>query len=188
MAFKLQMRNSDGVLEDVPIAATTDINGNNITETYATKEELEGVGGGGTSITIDSTPTSGSSNAVSSGGVYDALAATLAEAKAYADSVAGGGGSTTSGTKVTYMGLEDGFVWTMTIPAAVSNYTEFTEWLHNNGYSLTEAGVGYPTDSCVYFGTPYDGASVGSTGYPDEGSLGLQVYYQGDVMILRRAL
>lgn len=65
-----------------PVGVTYDAEGNVIHETYATKEELEGVEGGGTSITIDPTPTSGSNNAVSSGGVYGALTAYLTKEKA----------------------------------------------------------------------------------------------------------
>lgn len=64
-----------------PVGVTYDAEGNIIHETYATKEELDGVGGGGT-ITIDPTPTSGSSNAVSSGGVYSTLTAYLTKEKA----------------------------------------------------------------------------------------------------------
>lgn len=54
--------------------ATADASGNNIVNTYATKTELtNGLAGKQNALTFDSTPTSGSSNPVTSGGVYSAI-------------------------------------------------------------------------------------------------------------------
>lgn len=54
--------------------ATADASGNVITSTYATKSALEtGLAGKQNSLTFDSAPTSGSSNPVTSGGVYSAI-------------------------------------------------------------------------------------------------------------------
>ena len=54
--------------------ATADASGNNIVNTYATKTELtNGLAGKQNSLTFDSAPTSGSSNPVTSGGVYSAI-------------------------------------------------------------------------------------------------------------------
>ena len=54
--------------------ATADASGNNIVNTYATKAELtNGLAGKQNSLTFDSAPTSGSSNPVTSGGVYSAI-------------------------------------------------------------------------------------------------------------------
>ena len=54
--------------------ATADASGNNIVNTYATKAELtNGLAGKQSSLTFDSAPTSGSSNPVTSGGVYSAI-------------------------------------------------------------------------------------------------------------------
>ena len=54
--------------------ATADASGNNIVNTYATKTELtNGLAGKQNNLTFDSAPTSGSSNPVTSGGVYSAI-------------------------------------------------------------------------------------------------------------------
>lgn len=54
--------------------ATADASGNNIVNTYATKTELtNGLAGKQNALTFDSAPTSGSSNPVTSGGVYSAI-------------------------------------------------------------------------------------------------------------------
>lgn len=61
------------------VKATADANGNNIVNTYATKTELtNGLAGKQASLVVgtnlDSTPTSGSTNPMTSGGAYTALA------------------------------------------------------------------------------------------------------------------
>ena len=54
--------------------ATADASGNNIVNTYATKTELtNGLAGKQNALTFDSAPTSGSSNPVTSGGVFSAI-------------------------------------------------------------------------------------------------------------------
>lgn len=54
--------------------ATADASGNVITDTYATKSALTtGLAGKQNALTFDSAPTSGSSNPVTSGGVYSAI-------------------------------------------------------------------------------------------------------------------
>ena len=54
--------------------ATADASGNNIVNTYATKTEVtNGLAGKQNALTFDSAPTSGSSNPVTSGGVYSAI-------------------------------------------------------------------------------------------------------------------
>lgn len=56
------------------VKATADASGNNIVNTYATKTELtNGLAGKQNALTFDSAPTSGSSNPVTSGGVYSAI-------------------------------------------------------------------------------------------------------------------
>lgn len=58
------------------VKATADASGNNIVNTYATKAELtNGLAAKQNALTFDSAPTSGSSNPVTSNGVYTALTA-----------------------------------------------------------------------------------------------------------------